>query len=347
VTTPRRQPRALLPQRWVRADATVGPGAGAALAGWRRRLTPTSLGAAMGGRSFPVAAPDWPESIPRPEPEGDLGVDYDTAWSRRYGVRLARAVVLDNVTRPLLRAVAAPLVRGEEELVDLPGPVIFAANHASHADTPLLLSCLPLPFRHRTVVAAAADYFFDRRWKAATWSFLLAAIPIERSRVNRRSAQLAADLVADGWNMVIFPEGGRSPDGWAQTFRGGAAYLALRTGAPVVPVHLEGTRRLLPKGGNALHRAKTTITFGLPLRPRPDEDARRFSVRVEAAIATLADETSSDWWTARRRAATGTTPVLQGPEVAAWRRSWALDAEPRSSRTADRWPRRAEDRAAR
>jgi len=117
--------------------------------------------------------------------------------------------------------VAQPQLRGDEYLTDLAGPVIFAANHASHIDTPLLLACLPLRFRHRTVVAAAADYFFDRRWKADAFSFLLGAIPIERTKVNRRSADLAAELLADDWNLVIFPEGGRSPDGWAQQFRVG------------------------------------------------------------------------------------------------------------------------------
>ena len=179
-------------------------------------------------------------------------------------------------------------------------------------------------FRHRTVVAAAADYFFDRRWKADAWSFLLAAIPIERTKVNRRSAQLAADLLADHWNLVIFPEGGRSPDGWAQTFTGGAAYLAARTGCAVVPVHLDGTRHILPKGGKGLRRTRTTITFGTPLWPDPGENARRFAARIEAAVATLAHEADTDWWTARRQAAAGTTPPLQGPEAASWRRSWAL-----------------------
>ncbi len=340
MTVPRRSPRTLLAERWVRADAAVGPGTGSRWTQLRGRLTPSSLGRTVGSRPFPLAPPDWPESVPRPEPERTLGVDYDTEWSRRYGVRLARALVLDNVARPLARVVASPLIRGEEALRDLPAPVIFAANHASHVDTPLLLSCLPMPYRHRTVVAAAADYFFDRRWKAAAWSFLLSAVPIERNRVNRRSVQVAADLVADGWNLVIFPEGGRSPDGWAQRFGGGAAYLALRTGAPVVPVHLEGTRRLLPKGANRLHPTRTTVTFGVPLRPRPDEDARRFGARLEESIATLADESVSDWWMARRRAASGATPPLQGPDVGPWRRTWALgETEPVESE--DRWPRRS------
>jgi 1-acyl-sn-glycerol-3-phosphate acyltransferase len=333
--------------RSVRTDASLGAKGAAGSpdgpARSLRRLAPSALASRLGRARFPVASPSWPETVPRPAPTSDLGTHYDTAWSRKYPVRLARAMVLDNVTRPLAQLVASPLVRGDESLTGLEAPVIFAANHASHADTPLLLSCLPLRFRHRTVVAAAADYFFDRRWKADAWSFLLAAIPIERTKVNRSSADLAAGLLADDWNLVIFPEGGRSPDGWAQAFRGGAAYLAARTGRPVVPVHLDGTRHILPKGRHGLHRTRTTVTFGTPLWPDEGEDARRFGVRIEAAVATMANEASSDWWTARKEASAGTTPPLQGPEAAPWRRSWTLSAAPdrRETDAGVDWPRRS------
>ena len=289
---------------------------------------------------FPVGAPTWPGSVSRPAPERKVGLDYDHEWSRRYPVRLARAVVLDNVTRPAARLVAPTTIRGEEHLRHVTLPVIFAANHASHLDTPLLLTTLPVRFRHRTVVAAASDYFFDRRWKAVLWSFSLAAIPIERSRVNRRSADTAATLLEEGWNLIIFPEGGRSPDGWAQPFRGGAAYLARRTGCPVVPVHVHGTRHVLPKSGDGrrpLRRSPVAVIFGAPLRPDEGEDARRFGARIETAVAVLADEVSTDWWTARRRAAAGTTPSHRGPEAAGWRRAWALDPPPAAGR--DDWPR--------
>jgi 1-acyl-sn-glycerol-3-phosphate acyltransferase len=346
---PSRSSNSLRPTREVRTDASLGrPGrSGGATGGLRRlrSLTPSALGARAGRARFPLAAPNWPESVPRPAPTPELGVHYDTGWARRYPVRLARAVVLDNVTRPLAKVIASPQIRGEEALRDLDGPIIFASNHVSHADTPLLLSCLPLRYRHRTVVAAAADYFFDRRWKADTWSFLLAAIPIERTKINRRSVDLAAELLEDDWNLVIFPEGGRSPDGWGQTFHpGGAAYLATRTGAPVVPVHLDGTRHLLPKGRTALRRTRTTVTFGTPLRPDEGEHARQFSVRIETAVATMADEATTDWWTARTRAAQGTTPPLQGPATPAWRRAWALSSAPDRTETDDgnRWPRRAD-----
>jgi 1-acyl-sn-glycerol-3-phosphate acyltransferase len=321
----------------------------------------SSLRSRVRSARFPLAAPSWPAGVDRADPERRVGLEYDHEWSRRYPVRLARAVVMDNLARPAARLLAPATVRGLEHLQHVDGPVIFAANHASHIDTPLLLTTLPVEFRHRTVVAAASDYFFDRTWKSVLWSFALAAIPIERSKVNRKSADTAAELLGDGWNLVIFPEGGRSPDGWTQPFRGGAAYLARRTGRSVVPVYLHGTRHVLPKKpdggdgawapggsgtearrGGRLRRSPIAVLFGAPMSPDEGENAHRFSDRVEAAVATLAREVHSDWWQARRAvSAAAPTPgaalAHRGPEAAAWRRSWALDEPPpRGQRT--EWP---------
>ena len=121
-------------------------------------------------------------------------------------------------------------------------------------------------------------------------------------------------------------------------WKAGAAYLALRTGLPVVPVHLEGTRRVLKRGAKLPTPATVHVTFGAPLRPGDGDDARSFGSRIEAAVATLADERATDWWTARRRAATGDTPSLAGPRTTSWRRTWALD-ESRRRPAERRWPR--------
>jgi 1-acyl-sn-glycerol-3-phosphate acyltransferase len=288
--------------------------------------------------SFPWRAPLWPGGVERPPVERRTGVDYDTSWARRYSARLARAAVLDTVGRAVVQVVASPRVTGHDRLAGLHGPVVFAANHASHVDTPLLLTSLPDRYRHRTVVAAGADYFFDKRWKAALWSFAINAVPIERVRASPRSVRITADLLDEGWSVVIFPEGGRSPDGWGQEHRPGPAWLALRAGVPVVPVHLEGTRRILPRGGGKLRLSTTAVTFGAPLHALPDDDARSLAARIEAEIAVLADEHASGWWAARRRAAAGTTPSLTGPPASAWRRTWALGE--RRRRTPSRaWPR--------
>jgi 1-acyl-sn-glycerol-3-phosphate acyltransferase len=256
--------------------------------------------------------------------KGKLGVDYETEWARRYPVRFARAMVLDNVTRPAIKLVASPEIHGLDHLDPIEGPVIVTANHASHLDTALVLSCLPPRIRHHCVVGAAADYFFDRRLKAVAWASMLGAIPMERTRVNRRSADIAAELIDNGWSLVIFPEGGRSPDGWGQEFKGGAAYLAKRCSVPVIPIHIRGTRAILAKGSRRMRPGATEVRFGDPLWPAEDEDARRFAARIEKAVALLADEAETDWWSARRRAAVGTSPPCRGPDASPWRRAWGL-----------------------
>jgi len=311
------------------------------------------------GLRFPLAAPSWPTTVDRADPERKVGLDYDHEWSRRYPVRLARAMVMDNVTRPAARLIAPATVRGLEHLRHIEGPVIFAPNHASHVDTPLLLTNLPLEFRHHTVVAAASDFFFDRTWKSVVWSFALATIPIERNKVNRRSGDTAAALIEEGWNLIIFPEGGRSPDGWTQPFGGSAAYLARRTGRPVVPVYLHGTRPVLPKTpgtgarppggsgtesrrGGRLRRSPISVLFGAPLTPDEGENTQRFSARIDAAVATLSREVHADWWQARRAVSTadpaeGAETAHRGPDAPAWRRAWALDS-PLANGGGPSWP---------
>jgi 1-acyl-sn-glycerol-3-phosphate acyltransferase len=274
-------------------------------------------------------------------------MDYDTEWARRYPARLGRVLVSELIARPVVHAVTSPRVAGLDRIAHLDEPVIFAANHASHLDAPLLLSVIPEKWRHHMFVAGAADYFFDTRVKAVTFAFLLNAVPIERQRVSRDSANRVAALLAEGWSLLIFPEGGRSPDGWGQPHRAGAAWLGLRTGRPVVPVHIEGTRQILAKGASRLTPGPTHVTFGRPLRAEVGGDPRALAVELEQAVAALADEQTTDWWTARKRAATRSSPSLTGPQAGAWRRTWALgDGRPRrggrdagSASSATRWPR--------
>jgi len=310
-----------------RAVAASAGRAGARAVG--RRLTPGVL------RTPPV--PGGVEPLPV---ESKVGANYDTEWARSYPARAARVLLVEGVVRPAMDMLATPTIKGLDRLEDLDGqPVVFAANHHSHVDTPLLLSVVPEPWRHHLFIGAAADYFFGNRVTSTLSALVIGAIPIERTKVTRGSADQAAELIDDGWSMLIFPEGGRSPDGWGQAFRGGAAYLSLRCGVPVVPVHVEGTGQVLRKGKKVPRPTPTTVTFGRPLVPREGEDSRRLAARIETAVAELADEAASDWWQARRRAAVGTTPSLQGPDVGAWRRAWALgDRRGGRRRPARSWP---------
>lgn len=303
---------------------------------------PTERLARLPRLPFPWSAPPTPRGVePLPRPPR-TGADYDTDWARRPLARVVRAAVVEAVARPAVAVLARPDRRGLDRLDRLAadgGPVIFAANHHSHLDTPLLITSIPEPWRHRLFVGAAADYFFRTRATSALSALALGAVPIERTKVARRSADRAAALIEEGWSMLIFPEGGRSPDGWGQPFRGGAAYLALRCGVPVVPVHIDGTGRILRKGQKLPRPATTRVTFGAPLVPEEGTDSRRFAARIEQAVAQLADEVTTDWWSARRRAHAGTTPPLSGPDAPAWRRAWALgDPDRRRRRERRRWP---------
>jgi 1-acyl-sn-glycerol-3-phosphate acyltransferase len=297
----------------------------------RRRVTVLT-----GQLGFPFRRPTVPRGVAMPPRKKRTGADYDTAWARSPVARATRVLVVEGPLRLAVKVAADPEIVGRDRLQDLidthrradpkerPAPVIFAANHHSHVDAPLMITSIPEPWRHRLVVGAAADYFFGTRLTGTASALGLGAIPIDRTRVNRRSADLAASLLADRWSILIFPEGGRSPDGWGQPFRGGAAFLSIRTSAPVVPVHIDGAGSIWGKGAKRITPGSTRVTFGSPMHPEPDEDARRFGERIEQAVAALADESLTDWYSARLRAGRGETPSLHGPAATGWRRAWAL-----------------------
>lgn len=300
-------------------------------------------------RGFPYLPPTVPRGVTVPADEPCLGADYDTSWARRSPARLVRRAVVSPVIRTLVRGVASPKVFGTDRLDDLARlddtpPVIFTPNHHSHLDTAVMVTSIPEPWRSKIVVAAAADYFFDKRWKAVVSALSLNAIPIDREVTGRKSSDMIKRLVEDGWSLVIYPEGGRSPDGWGQDFKGGAAYLSSRTGAPVVPVFIDGTGALYGKGMKRPKAGTTTVVFGHPITQRDDENTRRFSARIETAVTLLGDETLSDFWSARQRAAAGANPRLTGPEYTGWRRQWALQERRelgtagRRRRQKRRWP---------
>jgi 1-acyl-sn-glycerol-3-phosphate acyltransferase len=279
---------------------------------------------------FPYRPPTVPRGVTVPPKESDLGADYDTEWARKAPARAARKAFAAGPLQLFVKGLASPTVLGLDRLSDLQRldhdapPVIFAPNHHSHLDTPLMCVAIPEPWRHNLMMAAAADYFFDTRVKAVASALVLNAIPIDRESTSRKASERIRNLIEDGWSLVIFPEGGRSPDGWGQDFKGGAAHLSIRTGAPVIPVFIDGTGALFPKGAKKPKAGTTKVVFGAPLRPVEGESTRRFNARIEAAVTALGDETLTDYWTARQRAAKGASPSLGGPDYQGWRREWAL-----------------------
>jgi 1-acyl-sn-glycerol-3-phosphate acyltransferase len=232
------------------------------------------------------------------------GLDFSTDWARSAPARWLRGVLQDFVIVPLARLLAPRRRRGLSALRRLDGPFVVAANHQSHADTSIIIAALPRAVRRRLVVAAASDVFFSSWVRATLAALVYNAIPIERHRIERRSATLARELLGQGWGLLIFPEGHRSEDGRLLEFKGGAAYLADRTGAVIVPCYLENTRFVIPRlfaktaDGSRRPRAHlrtpVTVTFGPAILPQEGETTRRLGKRIEAAVAHLGRDVAGD-----------------------------------------------------
>ena len=230
----------------------------------------------------------WPEAANAvPDRPSDLG------WARTEPFRSIRYALQKGMLIPFTEAMAHPTVEGEEWVQELDRPVILASNHTSHADTPLLLYALGDRVRERTVVAAAADYFYDRRLIGFLTSLWLNTFPFARSGGPQEVLHRSSQLLKSGWNLLVFPEGTRSPDGTLQEFRPGVGHLATENRVDVIPMHIRGAHRIMPKGRDIPIPAKATIRIGKPLKVLDGETSRGFAERVEKAVHALADGTGT------------------------------------------------------
>jgi 1-acyl-sn-glycerol-3-phosphate acyltransferase len=244
----------------------------------------------------------WPErGAVVPAPASDLG------WARQEPVRTIRYLIQHGLLLPFTEVMAHPKVEGREWVRELERPVIFAANHSSHADTSLILHALTDRARDRTVVAAAADYWFKRPLLGNIVSLFLNTFPFSRTGGAQGQLHSSSQLLKSGWNLVLFPEGSRSPDGRIQEFKPGVGHLANETGTPVVPVHIRGAQKIMPKSQKLPLPAAARVRIGKPMTPLPKEGSREFTARVEKAVRDLSQEPRQ--------------PVLQGSWIERWRAS--------------------------
>src|SRR5438270_2920926 len=202
--------------------------------------------------------------------------EFPTDWARSRVAVTARSAMLRGGLAPLVRAETTLKVSGLDVLIDVEEPVIFVANHSSHLDTALLLTTLPPRWQRRVAVGAAADYFFDAWWRAVGSALAFSTFPIERSGVGLSETPLR--LLAEGWSVLMYPEGTRSPDGWTRRFRLCAAYLAAQAGVPVLPVAVVGSYAAMPRGRSWPRpgRPEVHVRYGRAVRRQADESAREF-----------------------------------------------------------------------
>lgn len=165
------------------------------------------------------------------------------------------------------------------------GPFLLCSNHTSHVDSAALMTASGRHFR-RFALLGASDYFF--RSSGVRWAVspLMNVIPIDRQPGPKAlSACLAVCrqfLERTKGTLILYPEGTRSTDGEMKKFKSGAALFASELGVPVIPAHIEGAHRILPKGRSMPRSSPLTVRFGealslaeLSWREAPLRDRRR------------------------------------------------------------------------
>jgi 1-acyl-sn-glycerol-3-phosphate acyltransferase len=218
----------------------------------------------------------------------------DVSWARGTSAGLVRGGILAGILAPLLYLYIRHRVHGRDVLgAEMTEPVIFVANHNSHLDTPTILRAMPPEWRKRTAVAAAADYFYKSRWRAWSAALVFNTVPMGRTGggLSSGASDHVHELIADGWNLLIFPEGTRSRDGEIGKVKSGAAVLAAQHGLSIVPIWVGGTHEAMPPGQNwptrvrgrfFSRRVEVIVRFGEPIPPRDPSDRREVMAEVRA-----------------------------------------------------------------
>lgn len=164
------------------------------------------------------------------------------------------------------RAMTRVSIEGAIDELPREGPLIIASNHASNLDVPIIGSWL-IPRLGRRIHWLGKKELFD--WPVIGWVAANAGVhPVDRGGADVEAFRLALRIVDQGHVLFAFPEGTRSPDGALQEARDGIALLALRTGAPIVPIAISGSDRVWPKGQRLPHPGgHVTVRIGRPFRP--------------------------------------------------------------------------------
>jgi long-chain acyl-CoA synthetase len=158
---------------------------------------------------------------------------------------------------------------------------IVAANHSSHLDMGLTKMALGDAGKDM-VVLAAADYFFDTKYKRAVMENFTNLVPMERTGSLRQSLRHARSFLDRGYNALIFPEGTRSLTGEMADFKPVVGYLALHARVGILPVYLHGTHEAMPKGSNVLKSRKIGARIGRYLEVDELEALTKGMARAEA-----------------------------------------------------------------
>jgi long-chain acyl-CoA synthetase len=222
-------------------------------------------------------------------------------WNRSAPARWIRRLSLPTWILPIARIFAWIRAEGRENLKGVDGPVIFASNHQSHMDTPVIFAAMPGRWRYRTTVAMSKEFFrahfFPEQHSRLEWfgnslnyslaSLFFNAFPLPQREAGARQAlRYAGHLAGDGWSILIYPEGKRTHQGELHPFQPGVAMLASRLRLPVVPVRIDGLDKVLHQSWKMAKPGRVRVRFGKPLTLE-GQDYAGLARQVEEAVRSL------------------------------------------------------------
>ena len=211
------------------------------------------------------------------------------AWPMNPIVGALRIGIQQLILQPLVSLLYRRRVRGLEHLNGLKGPVMFTPNHHLHNDNPIILCSIPLSWRRKLSVAAAADDVFGSAVRGFIVALLGNAFPLAREGAVRRSLDLLGARLDRGYSILIYPEGKLTVGGPLQEFKSGTGLVAIHGAIPVVPMRLKVHRySRFDKGTTGTSwRGDVEVVFGKPLRFPVDDDPNRATAEIRAAVEEL------------------------------------------------------------
>jgi long-chain acyl-CoA synthetase len=233
------------------------------------------------GESTQHAYPKWPQNWMTTLFR--LATYYGLAWSATY-------------------LMAAPRVRGRENLRGLRGPALIVSNHITYLDIAWILPSLPARFRNRLATAMGGERLtgmrhppremnFVQRFVERLGYFLVVSLfnvfPLPRQSGFLKSFSFAGDLADRGWNILIFPEGQTTADGQMLPFRSGIGLLAKQLDLPVIPVRLSGLFELKQRHKILARPGHVQLSIGKPIRFSPEQDAQQIADELQRIVGQL------------------------------------------------------------
>ena len=223
-------------------------------------------------------------------------------WPQHWAITALRLAVYYSLAWPATYLLAAPRIRGRENLRGLQGPVLVISNHVTYIDIAWILPALPARFRNRLATAMRGERLAEMRRPAGAKNLserfmerlryvlalsLFNVFPLPKQSGFLQSFRFAGNLSDRGWNILVFPEGRTTDDCEMAQFRSGIGLLAKQLQIPVVPMYLSGlfdlkrSKRVIARPGHV------QVTIGPPVRFSRDDDPDEIARELERRVRNL------------------------------------------------------------